>query len=648
MKPLRLKALTWLLVLGVATWVSAGTWTTHQFIYKPSQGARGELEYSRFNTGLERVDAHLGKYKTLGDPGYSTLSEALATIGSNPVTLIIPAGTVAVNQNTTVPANVTLKVLKGGQFSIADGVTLTINAPPEAGPYQIFTWTGTGAVSFGSLVTEVLAEWFGAAADNSTDSAPAINKAITSLPTNGTLRLLRGTYKLVSDYVKPKNNITIKGAGMGLTVLYRQAPSSSYSTIHLDNHTKVTVADLTINNDDLRLPYNQNNVSANSCIGVYRNCDGIRILRVGMLNSGRYGIDINQWAWGDGTCPKNVEISGCFISGISETGVGGTVGENIRITDNYVENCGYAEIAFEPGQSNHISRNIYIAGNRAVLSASNNTHNYSIYVVQNNNNGQTEYNRNVTIVNNEVIGNWTTMPWHRHAYALVGHSGSVFANNRAYNMGGLVVAGSWHSSYNGNVLYNTATGTLTDINYEGGISLWQGNTPPEYMTIQGNVLHQPSFCGIVTDSSSNNVIKGNVIVNPGFNCTTPGDSVSTGILLRKSANNIVDGNRISDTRGGNARMRYGIIIWDTGAVNNKVSHNQISGTTVGNYYMPGAYVVDVGNAGIINQDFKGGSTSQRPTNLGSNDKGFVYWDTTIGKAIFWNGSAWKLADGSNP
>jgi len=73
------------------------------------------------------VDTHLGKYKTLGDPGHRTLAEALATIDDKDVTQTIPAGTVAVSANTTVPANVNLRVLKGGVFLVAAGADL----PPE-------------------------------------------------------------------------------------------------------------------------------------------------------------------------------------------------------------------------------------------------------------------------------------------------------------------------------------------------------------------------------------------------------------------------------------------------------------------------------------------------------------------------------------
>lgn len=187
MKKIRFRWLAILAVLMLVNLVCGGTWTPNQFIYKPSLGARGEEEYNKFNLGVDRLDAHLGKHKNLGDPGYSTLAEALTTIGSNQVTLTIPAGTVAVNANTSIPTNIHLRVLQGGMFSVADAITLTINGSPEAGPYQIFSWSGSGNIKISPTTAEVLVDWFIPA--NATDHTTYIKKAVTStLPTSGNTR----------------------------------------------------------------------------------------------------------------------------------------------------------------------------------------------------------------------------------------------------------------------------------------------------------------------------------------------------------------------------------------------------------------------------------------------------------------------------
>ena len=138
---IRITGIFCLLLLAVTA--TAGTWSANNFLYEPALNARGATEQGYFDTGLNRVDAHLAGYKTLGDPGYETLATALTTIASSKVTLTIPAGTVAIASNTTIGNNIALRILNGGIFSISGGVTLAINGPIEAGPYQIFSGSGT-------------------------------------------------------------------------------------------------------------------------------------------------------------------------------------------------------------------------------------------------------------------------------------------------------------------------------------------------------------------------------------------------------------------------------------------------------------------------------------------------------------------------
>ena len=48
---------------------------------------------------------------------------------------------------------------------------------------------------------------------------------------------------------------------------------------------------------------------------------------------------------------------------------------------------------------------------------------------------------------------------------------------------------------------------------------------------------------------------------------------------------------------------------------------------------------------MIDERAKSGTTAQRPT-LSASDGGFVYYDTTLGKAIIWSGTAWVNMDGT--
>jgi len=72
--------------------MESGTWTSKGFIYKPILGARGIREKTSFDSGMELVDARLGKETWVGDPGYgSSLQEAIAAVGSAFCTLRVPA-----------------------------------------------------------------------------------------------------------------------------------------------------------------------------------------------------------------------------------------------------------------------------------------------------------------------------------------------------------------------------------------------------------------------------------------------------------------------------------------------------------------------------------------------------------------------------
>jgi hypothetical protein len=73
----------------------------------------------------------------------------------------VPPGTWPVAANTTITANILLKPESGAVLTVATGVTLTINGPFEAGLYQVFSCTGTGAVHFApSSVTTISPLWW--------------------------------------------------------------------------------------------------------------------------------------------------------------------------------------------------------------------------------------------------------------------------------------------------------------------------------------------------------------------------------------------------------------------------------------------------------------------------------------------------------
>jgi hypothetical protein len=177
-------------VLIMVTQVMGGIWTSNNFLYKPSEGARGTQEKAKFDSGLNQVDSRLGKERWLGDPGgtpgYDTLAHAITTIATDQVTLRIPAGTVAITTDTTIPANITLKLERGAVLAVATTKTLTINGGLEAGLYPIFSCTGTGKVTLTASTKnqQVYPQWWGAAGDGSTDDTLAVAAAVASVETS--------------------------------------------------------------------------------------------------------------------------------------------------------------------------------------------------------------------------------------------------------------------------------------------------------------------------------------------------------------------------------------------------------------------------------------------------------------------------------
>jgi hypothetical protein len=102
------------------------------------------------------------------------LRAKLAAIGASNASLVI-ATTIPIAADLAIPSNVALSFKKTGQLRPAGGTTLTINGAIDAGPWQIFT--GSGSISGLPNVDYIYVEWFGAAGDGITDSTAAIQAA---------------------------------------------------------------------------------------------------------------------------------------------------------------------------------------------------------------------------------------------------------------------------------------------------------------------------------------------------------------------------------------------------------------------------------------------------------------------------------------
>ena len=112
--------------------------------------------------------------------GVSSSTAAFALANSASSGVVIPKGTYLLSTSVTFTVPVTIEF--GAIITVPNGVTLAFNKGFNAGVYQCFNTTGTGLVTFSPQYTaEGFAEWWGAAGGQSTDSGPAINKAIVAL-----------------------------------------------------------------------------------------------------------------------------------------------------------------------------------------------------------------------------------------------------------------------------------------------------------------------------------------------------------------------------------------------------------------------------------------------------------------------------------
>ncbi len=135
---------------------------------------------------------------TVGDSGYGTTFADAITIltasGAN-VTLIEPPGD-HVAGGVTVPYNVELRPVKGANLTVADGTTFTIYGNVSAGPYQIITCSGTGAVVFGTgAVGQIYSAWWGTGGDTPAAVVWATGNVAQWIKIDGTLVCGTGTMR---------------------------------------------------------------------------------------------------------------------------------------------------------------------------------------------------------------------------------------------------------------------------------------------------------------------------------------------------------------------------------------------------------------------------------------------------------------------
>lgn len=252
-----LLAFLWLIIFPSI--VSGGAWTSNEFIYKPGLGARGQQEEAQFDSGLERIDARLGKEIWVGDPNYgATLQAAVNAIGSVNTLLRLPAGTWNITDNFTIPANVTLRPERGAFLSVANTRTLTINSF-DAGLYRVFSCTGTGKVVFAAgSIREAHPIWFGVSGtETPANNALFLQQAINSVQGTGNCLQMPPTATTIDLTASPHTlSVTadLNISGFGEQSILRCLPATITNfcvfAFNLAAGVNLTMRDLTIQGPD--------------------------------------------------------------------------------------------------------------------------------------------------------------------------------------------------------------------------------------------------------------------------------------------------------------------------------------------------------------------------------------------------------------
>lgn len=147
---------------------------------------------------------------------FNRLRTVVTWAGTDEVTVVSTEPSNVTFDN-TIPASMTLKVNRGATLTISAGRAITVNGSFEAGLYQAFSHNNTDGVIFGATsIKETHPIWWnGDAGDGATDVITAIQSAIDSLPSGGTVFFAMGEYRSSGNLGMTYHNLKLKGAGSG-------------------------------------------------------------------------------------------------------------------------------------------------------------------------------------------------------------------------------------------------------------------------------------------------------------------------------------------------------------------------------------------------------------------------------------------------
>lgn len=199
-------------------------------------GLNSRRTLSLYNVQATAIGA-VGDGTTNDRAALNTLVNTTLQIAGAGGDVYFPAGDYSIQSNMTFPANVRLVLDPRARLKPANGVTVTILGPIDAGPYQIFTnaLSGQGTISLtgNSAVPTLYPDWWGAVTGTSASQSAAFQAALNNA-TGRTVQVGQGTWRIDTQLTftnsggsTPVPGFKLIGAGMLSTVFDSRVGSNA-------------------------------------------------------------------------------------------------------------------------------------------------------------------------------------------------------------------------------------------------------------------------------------------------------------------------------------------------------------------------------------------------------------------------------------
>jgi hypothetical protein len=453
-------------------------------------------------------------------------------------------------------------VQPGVPFAISNTKTLSISNYLDAGPYQIFSCTGTGKPSFSNPQT-LYPEWWGAARNGVADDLPEFQACINSAAAGSLIKLTGGSYLLNGNNLDwpETNGLTFKGDGPGVTKVIT-ANAAAYGIQVYGTGSAIsgaTIADMTIQGDDAATAVPQNHIAVAGTVSdlVIRNVEFKKGTQGGVIIAETATVsrllvercwlhDINKSTYTTlaggvvyGRCGDDMTVRDCIFEDINGTptnlihAIYLFNGNRLKIKDNYFSGQS-ADVA--PGYTGTTINDFQMTGNVSVGVKAH----YLYYLTR------------PLIANNTSYGS---------GYAFAYGTAARFANNLCYgNFTGLAILTATYSQNGLDISGNTI---LNDVNK--AIAIEQNAT--NILINGGNHIESTAgyYCAYLTTTGTVNVLD-NYFASP----------VSGGNGIRVDG---VGGGYACNNRFNLAAATYGIVSYAADPTLFKVFDNRLISAT---------------------------------------------------------------------